>query len=112
MTFDGVEYLAGVTSRGTSTCGDGLDIAVRIDSHSGWLTSYINQIDPVDCTLNRSNPLCGGGSTPGQAPSAPEAKPISSGCNAAGTGISPRDLSLWVLLTGLLALLVRRRRSH
>lgn len=52
MTFDGVEYVAGVTSRGTSICGDGLDIAVRADSHIDWINGFIDQHDPGDCSAD------------------------------------------------------------
>lgn len=52
MTFDGVEYVAGVTSRGTSICGDGLDIAVRTDAHIEFIESFIAEVDPGECTAD------------------------------------------------------------
>jgi hypothetical protein len=49
MSFGGIEYVAGVTSRGTDVCGAGQDIAVRADSHFSWLMTFITANDPADC---------------------------------------------------------------
>ena len=49
MTIDGTTWVAGVTSRGTDICGEGLDIAVRADSHIEWINEFIEATDPADC---------------------------------------------------------------
>lgn len=49
MTIDGTMWVAGVTSRGTDICGEGLDIAVRADSHIEWIDEFIEATDPADC---------------------------------------------------------------
>jgi hypothetical protein len=49
MTFAGVEVVAGVTSRGTSDCGAGQDIAVRVDSYLSFINDYVEANDPADC---------------------------------------------------------------
>ena len=65
MTFDGVEMVAGVTSRGTDICGAGLDIAVRADSYRTWIDQFVAMYDP---------PACGGNGTcvPGCTPVDPD----------------------------------------
>ena len=65
MTVDGVEVVAGVTSRGTDICGAGLDIAVRADSFRSWIDAFVAQYDA---------PVCGGDGTcvPGCAPVDPD----------------------------------------
>lgn len=52
MTFAGVEYIAGITSRGTDICGVGLDIAVRIDAHMDFLRSFIDRHDAATCSAD------------------------------------------------------------
>ncbi len=49
MTIDGVEFIAGVTSRGTDICGAGLDVAVRVDERIDWIRSYILENDAGEC---------------------------------------------------------------
>src|SRR5688500_1012922 len=61
MTFDGVEMVAGVTSRGTDICGAGLDIAVRADSFRTWIDQFVAMYDPPACGANGS---CVPGCTP------------------------------------------------
>jgi MYXO-CTERM domain-containing protein len=61
MTFDGVEMVAGVTSRGTDICGAGLDIAVRADSFRTWIDQFVAMYDPPACGANGS---CTPGCTP------------------------------------------------
>ena len=52
MTIDGMQFVAGVTSRGTAACGAGLDVAVRVDSHIGWIREYIAANDPGECAAD------------------------------------------------------------
>lgn len=127
MTFDGVEYVAGVTSRGTSVCGDGLDIAVRSDSHYEFIESFIADNDPGECTADDRcvegcatidpdccvsdgacveecgslDPECGG--DPG-APIGDPGENLVGGCQSGGSGGGP------LMLLALLALAIARRR--
>lgn len=61
MTIDGVEVVAGVTSRGTDICGAGLDIAVRADSFRTWIDEFVAMHDTPACGANGS---CVPGCTP------------------------------------------------
>jgi hypothetical protein len=65
MTIEGVEVVAGVTSRGTDICGAGLDIAVRADSFRTWIDAFVAEHD---------TPACGGNGTcvPGCTPVDPD----------------------------------------
>jgi hypothetical protein len=133
MRLGGVEVVAGVTSRGTSACGSGLDIAVRTDSHHFWLQSFIDRHDPADCGVDGRcaqgcatvdpdccvadgacveecgglDPDCGpdpGG--PGDPGASGEPPPLEGGCAAAGSTAGATWLSLLALLLAL------RRRTR
>ncbi len=45
MTFEGKEYVIGVTSYGTTTCGLPEDGSVRTDTLIGWLDAYVAEHD-------------------------------------------------------------------
>ena len=49
ITYDGVEYLAGVTSFGTGPCENAatLDGELRVDIYNDWIKSYIQEKDPT-----------------------------------------------------------------
>jgi MYXO-CTERM domain-containing protein len=136
MSFDGVEYVAGVTSRGTSICGDGLDIAVRADSHIEWIDAFIDANDPGECTADgrcvqgcatidpdccvtdgacveecgSSDPECGPGDGD---PFDPETAGdnIQGACSAAGPGGAAGLVPALLALLALAALRRRRRTS-
>lgn len=61
MTIQGVEVVAGVTSRGTDICGAGLDIAVRADSFRTWIDAFVAMHDTPGCGANGT---CVPGCTP------------------------------------------------
>jgi len=59
MTFDGVEAVVGITSRGSlddqgldEPCGEGLSIAARVDSYAAFIDQFIadngGEVDPGD----------------------------------------------------------------
>ena len=57
MIFDGVEYVAGVTSFGFDPCGGNPGAAVRTDSYLDWLGQFFDpRYDKVDPTVSIDSP--------------------------------------------------------
>ncbi len=46
MQIGGQMTVVGVTSFGTSICGEPYDGAVRVDSYADWISAYIDGVDP------------------------------------------------------------------
>lgn len=126
MTFDGVEYIAGVTSFGTSSvceAVDTLDGQVRVDVYYDWIVEFASRKDPnglpaaslpqpapapadtADPVPN-PDPAVPGSVTPETEPDAVRepASQLSGGCSSGGQ--NPTSVALLLLAT--LALFRRR----
>jgi MYXO-CTERM domain-containing protein len=49
MTIEGVEYVVGATSFGTTICGQPADGAVRTDTYHEWIMEFVAEHDPATC---------------------------------------------------------------
>lgn len=129
MTFEGIEYTVGVTSRGSNDaegwpepCGRGLSIAVRADSYSVFIDEFIAAHEEADAG---TDPVPDAGAEdagdpadarelgdPDAGPSAgePEAEPTHRPRAAAGCSVARSAQGRWSALVWLAALAVRRRR--
>lgn len=107
MTFDGVEYLVGVTSYGTGVCEapDTIDGQVRIDRYQDFITQFVTQKDPGGLPVAGA-PNAGGGTVV----TGPQGRStdLVGGCSVTG---DPGAGSLATLLFLALFLAVRRRQS-
>jgi hypothetical protein len=98
MTIGSVEYVVGVTSRGTGACGAGIDIAVRTDPHADFIFHFLRRFDPTVCASVRD---CMAQCSADQADCRAAQEKSGGGCQA-GTGGAGAWTAL--LLLGLLGL--------
>ena len=108
MTFDGVEFLVGVTSYGTGVCEDPdtIDGQVRIDKYQDFITTFVNQKDPGG--LPSTGTPGGGGTVTPVVGSGGSSADLVGGCSVAGDS-GAGSLAAFSFLALFLA--VRRRRD-
>jgi MYXO-CTERM domain-containing protein len=113
MTFDGVEYVVGVTSRGSTgangvdePCGQGRSIATRADSYADFIDAFVggDADDPGQDDPPGDDPPSDD-EDPDQDPDA-DNEQTAAGCQTVPTTAG----GLWML--AVLALLMRRRQNH
>jgi hypothetical protein len=122
MTFGGVEYMVGVTSRGSLDpqgqeypCGQGYSIAVRADTYASFIRDFIIEHDPGADPGDSDDPP-GDSDDPPDDPDSPDGDPpadpeddgeVSSACQIGGRSAPG---GLLIIGLALLALLYRAER--